>query len=324
MVNEMPPSDPNVSPLAQAAQAVVGLLWGSPTPNVEVDYTARDCVAGRLHFLLAENAVLWWDRDRPEESHLKIHALVDSDPALKTSILRINEATTKDFLSHYTRFGGQSGFFAYCLFLSMRHRSSKALLRAKESFLNWYVRERSVRFSALRGGIVGAWFPLEWFGDHFNEVAVKVVAAVLTAAGGALLFKARESVRKALTEVKASFDPYPPELLHAKAPDMRLEDFDKYLEESGMSDQFLRILQLTDVNLDLAIDDWSRAFQEFRAQLSSAELWSLDKLLEGPMAIDPRTATAALQSLRHREVVSLVEAAPHSYYAVSYPRRLNE
>jgi hypothetical protein len=311
----------NSDPFLKIAEGIVELIWKCPYPKISIDHSVRECISKNLIFPLAQAKALSFKST--SDAYADLLDLLDNDDELKSIILTVNQNTLREFNEHYEKFGGKSAFFAQCLFLSFTENDSERLQMAKSAVLNWYFSARKISISRLNGGIVAAWFPFGWFVDNFDAIAASVVAAGLYEISKHLIGdKIRNAFHQSVQKIRQHFNPYPDELLRAKPQDMTLDAFNKKLKEDGIVDEFLYLFQLDDEELEIAIRDWTIAFNIHFNSFSSDERHLLDKLLDKPIPIGDSEIREPIEMLRARKLVRVLETGPGEIKCAYYPEFL--
>jgi hypothetical protein len=242
--------------LIELAEGVVDYFWNNSLPAEDIDHSARKGASNKIIMSIASK-IGYLDR---EDAYKKIMTLIESDKEYRASLEYIINKSILNFENHYIKYGGKSALFAYCLLLSLGNDDNSKLFRAKACLLNWYAEERKLNRSMVDGGIVGAAWPFEWFGQNFDAIAASVVASGIFNTSIGIIKGVLKAFRASFEPIKKSCDPYPQPVLRMKASNQTIEDFENYLEEVGLIDQFLYIFKLNEDEISQFIEDWTEAF----------------------------------------------------------------
>lgn len=292
---------------------LVNMVWKGQPPQFPIDISVRTISKSNLYFIVSQQI---GSSSSKEEATKKLLTVLEEDKSYREKVINHIKSCSKKIKEHYTRFGGKSALLAYFLLLSILEGENEETYLAKVSLLNWYAEQRSIDKTLLCGGCAGAWWPFEWFGAHFDAIAEKVIASAIYAISANLL---KREFMNLLNKIKSNFAPYPDEILIAKSPETSLQDFEKQLDECGLKTQYLYIFNLDEEPFQVVIDDITKAIWNFFPTLSNKENETIEKLIEGPMAINITESNDHFFSLRERGIVKFIEMSPNEISAVIYP-----
>jgi len=223
---------------------------------------------------------------------------------------------THECRRHFEEFGGRSGFFAYCLLASIPARSRSRLAKAKRSLLNWYFEKRRLDMSQLLGGIVFAGWPFEWFAQNFDAIAASMVAALVYGGGTRVVADfVIPAFKRALGKMGDSHTKLPEPLCRDAKGRVTVTD---HLTGSGLREQFLSIVDLSETETDMVAADWVEASQRVIGAMSRSARSMLPLLLDGPATLGTRRPMG-LDDLEARDLACTVEMAPADVSLVLYP-----
>lgn len=301
------------------SEGIADFLWNCPRPEISIDHSARLCVSKNLLIPIIKE--IGSTETSMDQAYKYLMNILENDRSIfRLNLSDINDRVINDFISYYRKFGGASALFAYCLLMSCSEDDKENVALAKRNLLNWYGEYRNLSLSRLNGGIIAAWFPYEWFTEHFNEIAVTIVGSGLFEISKELIWNSvRVAFWQAYNIIRQYFNPYPEPILQAKRPESSIQDFEKFLEDAGVMQRFLYLFHLNNDELNNVIEDWAKAFLHFTSSISANELSVLRQLLDEPVSIDSLESKTSLNDMRGRKFLRVIEAGPENIRCVFYP-----
>jgi len=285
--------------LEKASSVMEHLVGPPPSLPWQVHESFRYSCVRRLRIRLFFRSDA--DRRFRSASALDIVRIIEAEPQKARDLKAEVQTWIRDYEAFYDDFGGRNAFFIFILKRSMVYRDNDAVTRAKQSIIDWYESNRSLRLIGIQGVLGGAAISPEWLLPFLTFVAKAALARGVIALGRAGLEKIRDSAKQKLLGV--------------------IEDGKSSQGASFVPDSYLSLFKLSVNETETLVEHWARSFEAFCEEMTLAEREVIDELIAAKPFIIDGESVKRVSSLVAKDFVKFIENQPGSTRAVFMPPR---